>query len=949
MTRTGHYLSLIAIFFIAFSGSLLPVEMTSVYAQSHISKSKISDIKAELMKSGKSLKSETIESLMDKREFQGLKPEEIIKGKELLNNIEPDEQLSVETEVSELPEMTKDVSTVDDPVSLFNRYRDYEDYEPDTKDLKPFGYGVFQLSNQKSLIPQKDIPVSPDYIIGPGDEIRILLWGRINADYDLIVDRDGNITVPQIGPLKVNGMEFQEMKTFLAKQADQIVGANINITMGSLKSIHVFVLGDVKKPGSYTLNSFSTISGALITSGGPSDIGSIRDIQLKRKGETIESLDFYDFLLKGDKSKDRVLQSGDVVFIPTSGPLVGIAGNVKRPAIYELKEDNDLFSLFQMAGGVIPSAYTHQIQVERIEINSREIIIDIDDKNLTKSKNILLQDGDLVKVFPIVDVDVNAIFLAGNIKRPGKYEYKPDMRVKDLISSTADLLKNTYFDYALIKRQQSADQNEELLPFNLGKLIINNDESNNIALEPRDRIYIFPKSFFADIPYISVAGEVRSEGEFELLKNYRVKDSILEAGGLTRDASLHLGEIYRTDEQGQVKQIYFNVGLAMSEDSKDNILLVKRDKVLIHSLWEKQYKNMVTINGDITNPGEYTLAENMRLRDLLFASGNTLESAYLEETEIASFNIVDGKSVIMENKTVNLREALQNDPDHNLLLKPHDSVFVKRIPDWSKKRYVTLSGEFKFPGTYIISKGETISSVINRAGGFSDRAYLRGSIFKRESIRKKQQQNINEMIERLERELLTEGSVQASVAVDANEVAVKKEKHDQQEKFIKSLRKTKATGRMSIKMAHPRLLKGSEYDIALEHNDNLHMPVKNSVVNVTGAVMSQGSFIYSDKLDYKDYIEMTGGYAKYADKKNMYVLKVDGSAMRLPKGSTRWSESRSRWELTSFSEDIKDIEPGDTIVVPEKLDRTAWLRYTQTLTSILYQIAVTAGVVIVLF
>ncbi len=208
---------------------------------------------------------------------------------------------------------------------------------------------------------------------------------------------------------------------------------------------------------------------------------------------------------------------------------------------------------------------------------------------------------------------------------------------------------------------------------------------------------------------------------------------------------------------------------------------------------------------------------------------------------------------------------------------------------------------------------------------------------------------MTEMIERLERELLTEGSVQASVAVTTTEVAVKKVKQDQQEKFLESLKKIEATGRMSIRMTHPRLLKGSEYDIALEQSDTLHIPVKNSVVNVTGAVMSQGSFIYSDKLDYKDYIEMTGGYAKYADKKNIYVLKVDGSAMRLPKGSTRWSDSRSRWELTSFSEDIKDIEPGDTIVIPEKLDRTAWLRYTQTLTAILYQIAVTAGVVIVLF
>jgi protein involved in polysaccharide export with SLBB domain len=357
----------------------------------------------------------------------------------------------------------------------------------------------------------------------------------------------------------------------------------------------------------------------------------------------------------------------------------------------------------------------------------------------------------------------------------------------------------------------------------------------------------------------------------------------------------------------------------------------------------------VAIDGDVHKPGEYPLSDNMHISDLIFAAGNILESAYLNDAEVTSFKIDKGSKVEMERKTVDLQLALQNDPAHDLLLSPYDSIFVKRIPDWSEKRFVSLTGEFMFPGNYIISKGETLASVINRAGGYSDRAYLRGAVFTRESIKKQQQQSIMEMIARLERQLFTRGSVEASSAASATEVEAKKIEQEQQSRFLESLKKIDATGRMSIRMAHPRLLKGSAYDIALEHNDNLHIPVNNSVVNVTGAIMSQGSFIYSDKLNYKDYIEMSGGYAKYADKKNVYVLKVDGSAMKLSQGSTRWNDSNARWELTAFSEDIKEIEPGDTIIVPEKLDRIAWLRHTQSLTQILYQVAVTAGVAVVLF
>ncbi|MBI5740369.1 MAG: SLBB domain-containing protein [Nitrospirae bacterium] len=947
--RSMRYLTLI-IFFVL--GGSVCAQNTGVVVDANalqsLSPEQRGVVEAEMGKSGNVLSPEAIKSLQERPEFQGVTPEDIARGKEMIGKKEAAGQQPEEQAAAVEP--AQPVSPIGQkPDSLFNRYHVVGPYQEISTELTAFGYEFFSNVAVRSLTPRKDMPVSPEYAIGPGDEIKMLLWGRVNAQYSLVVDRDGNITVPQIGPLHVAGMRFNEMKNFLTGQAQQIIGANINVTTGALKSIQVFVLGEVRRPGSYTLDSFSTITNALLSAGGPTEIGSLRNIQLKRNNRPVTEMDFYDFLLKGDKSEDRALQSGDVVFVPTTGPLVGIAGNVKRPAIYELKAKNDLLSVFDMAGGVIPSAYTQHIQVERIQKNERTVVVDINDKDLTKSKNFILQDGDLVKVFSIVDKNMNAVFLAGNVKRPGKYEYKPGMRVRDLIKDTGELLSETHFEYALIKRAGDQKMEPQLIPFDLGRLLFGNDEAGNIPLEPLDNIYIFSGWFFKDRPKITVAGEARKTGTFDLLENYRVKDAILEAGGLTKDAVLHKGEIFRTEGPGVVSQVYFDVGRAMADGPEDNILLRDMDKIVIHSIWESRYKHTVSIAGDVNRPGEYALVKDMRVSDLVFSAGNTLESAYLENAEISSYVIEAGKEVNVDYREINLRAALANDPGHNLILKPYDRLLVKRMPGWQEQQFASVAGEVGFPGKYIIKKGEKLSSLIERAGGYSDGAYLRGAVFTRERVRELQQKSLNEMISRLERELLAEGSMQVAISLSKEEVEAKKTELEQKQKFIESLRKVPVSGRMAIRMAHLRLLKGSEYDIELEQGDHLYIPMKNSVVDVTGAVMSRGSYIYSERLDFGDYVEMAGGYTRYADEGSVYVLKVDGSARKLSKGRFNWNSSKSRWEMSGFGEDIKDIEPGDTIVVPEKLERVAWMRETKDISQILFQIAATTGVVVALF
>ncbi len=991
---------------------------------------------------------QAIQSELQKAGIQ-LTPEEIQKGKEALERQEneatgrADKTQNAPAEAEKIENRT----TVEEPkeISLFNRTRQVSQYQDISADLKPFGYDFFQETDVKVLTERKDIPVPLHYVIGPGDQVNILLWGRMNNKLSLTVDRDGKITIPEIGPVQVAGMTFDQMSKHLISKTGQIVGTNIDIAMGSTRTIPIFVLGDVRRPGAYTIGALATITDALMMARGPSAIGSMRRIELRRKNNIVIQFDLYDLFLKGDKSRDIVLQSGDVVFVPVTGPLVGIAGNVKRPAIYELKDKFDLQHLFDLAGGIIPSAYTQQMQVERIVKNEKQIVIDINDKTLDKVKHFVIQDADLVKVFPIVEFNENAVYLNGNVKRPGKYALTSGMKIKDLISQPEDLKNETYFDYALIKRESPPSGEIVLIPFNLGKLILQNDTAYNYELTPKDQIFIFHKALFKDEPFVTVEGEIRgisttisqdgtktnkedkedstrgkeilaelrsikeelnkdvrlyllaaniteiedeiaaekrpSPGALNYLQielekmgqvdlaarlkimgkkmqvirridlngNMKVKDAILNAGGLTSNASEENGEIIRQYAKNEFRTTYFNVARAMVDDPRDNLLLQDRDQIIIHSIREKNPKKNVFIAGDVTNPGTYKLTGSMTVRDLIFKAGNVLPSAYLDEAEISSIEIVQGKMGEVAHKNINLRKALEGDASHNLSLAPNDRLLVKRISDYHNVKFVNLSGQIMFAGRYPIKKGEKLSDLIERAGGYTPYAYLRGAYFTRERVRQMQQKGIEEMTDRMEKELLSAGTLQLSTAVSQEEISAKKIELEQRQKFVENLRKVKATGRMTIYLADAKAMKGTEYDFELEDGDTLNIPEKNSVINVVGSVMTQGSHLYSDRMDYQDYIDVTGGYSHYADMDNVFVMKVDGSARKISKNFIGWSSSRSRWEMTAHDGEIRQIEPGDTIVVPEKADRIAWMREVKDITQILMNIAVVAGVSVALF
>jgi len=435
-----------------------------------------------------------------------------------------------------------------------------------------------------------------------------------------------------------------------------------------------------------------------------------------------------------------------------------------------------------------------------------------------------------------------------------------------------------------------------------------------------------------------------------LADNMHVKDVILAAGGLSNESYLEKGEIIRTNKQRAYKTIYFDIAKAMEGDPENNPVMQGEDRIVIHSIWEQVYKKQVVIDGDVAKPGTYQFTDGMTVRDLVFKGGNIQESAYLDEAEISSIVIEKGrKTSKTERRVINLRKALDGDPVDNPVLNPNDRLFVKRIPDWGAMKFVMLSGEFKFPGRYAVHKGEKLSSLLERAGGFTSNAYLRGAVFLRQSVKEVQQQGLEEMAKRMERELLVQGSAAASKALSAEELKSREVETVQKQKFVDTLKSLKAQGRMTIYLANIRLLKGSEYDIEMEDGDKLYLPQRNNVVSVMGSVMAQASYIYLDQFGYKDYIGMAGGYTHYADESSTFVLKVDGSARKLGKGLLSWNDSRSRWEITPFGEPIKEIEPGDVIVVPEQFEQIAWLREIRDISQILMNTAVVAAVIIKLF
>ena len=726
--------------------------------------------------------------------------------------------------------------------------------------IAQFGYDVFQMP-VSTFAPVTNVPVSSDYIVGPGDTFTVTLWGRINAQYVVEIDRNGQIVLPEVGVLNVSGMTMAKMEDYLQDQvARKQTDFKMAVTMGRLRTIRVYVVGEAKTPGSYTISSLSTVINALFAAGGPSKNGTLRDIQLLRNKNKPIHIDLYKFLLGGDKSDDIRLQDGDTIFIPLIGPVVGVSGNVKRPAIYEMLRPMTLREVLDLAGGVNYVGWLQRVQVERVENHQRRIVADFniaEPAGITneRSAEAAVLDGDLVKVFGISPLEQNVVRLEGHVSRPGKYELIPGMRIGDVITSYDDLLPQANMEYGEIERLVEPDYHPIVIPFKPGKML--------------------------------------------------------------------------------------------EKDTSENIQLARFDTIRIYR-WDQKGKRSVSISGEVYRPGEYRFIPGMRLSELLDAAGGPKKNAYLKNAELTRRHIIQ-TGMQTEKMDIDLEEVLAGNSAHDIVLKDYDHLIVRSIPEIELDRMASISGQVRFPGAYLVMKGETLSSLIERAGGFTKKAYLRGAVFTRESARAIQKQRMDELINKIEESVLTDADRSLSGALDEEDAANQNIALKAKRELLAKLKATKVDGRVVVNLIDFEHFKGSQYDIELEKGDNLFIPEMPGVVNIVGEVFNPTSLLYQPGRTVAYYLQKVGGPTNEANKKQISIVKADGSVVSIAQSnpdSVYWDSESHQWNFGGFM-GIR-LNPGDTIVVPRKMDKYLWLKTTKDLTQIIFQAALAAGVIIAL-
>jgi protein involved in polysaccharide export with SLBB domain len=726
------------------------------------------------------------------------------------------------------------------------------------RELKQFGYDFFKNSLVTAQAAE-NLPVGGDYILGPGDSLQIDLWGSIHGRSQVEVDRNGEITIPKAGILKVWGLNYGQAREAIDKAIGRYYkGYELNVTLGKLRTIQVFVVGEVESPGVYSVGSLATVINALSTAGGPSRNGSLRAIKVLKGGKVSQEVDLYDIFLSGDRSRDIRLENGDTIFVPVIGPVAAVAGEVKRAGIYELKDKSTLRQVLDMAGGITASGNKGRVQVERIEADGKRVTLDYEAKEgdpAGKLGTVYIEDRDMVKVFAVSPVMRQVVQLTGNVVRPGDYQFRPGMKVSDLIPGFDALLPDSYLGAAAVTRVTFPEMHKEVVSFNLEK--------------------------------------------------------------------------------------------ALNGDAKENIVLREQDVVKVFSRWDMQERPVVSISGQVANPGTYDYFENMTIRDLIVASGSLKRNAFLDNAELTRVVLEDGKAR-SERVDVNLAQVLVGDPGNNLVLQPDDAFIVRGAENWleAQDRFVTLSGEVKFPGTYSISKGEKLSSVIERAGGFADRAYLKGAKFTRKSVQELQQKRLTEVLEKTEFDIMQKQGEVASVAASREELEATKASLDGLMKSVQKLKERKAEGRVVIHLAALDEFKNSPYDLETMGGDVLDIPQESKVVNVLGYVYNSTSFVHMPDKNISYYMKKAGGTTRDAEEDDMYLVKADGTVVSKQQSSfgIRWDEGNRKWTFGGF--DSTHPDPGDTLVVPQKLERIAWMREIKDITTILSQIALTAGVVL---
>jgi polysaccharide export outer membrane protein len=773
-------------------------------------------------------------------------------------------------EIPGLPSIPLAGLTADEATRRLSADPDLRDYtvkltllrlEPlDDEGAKAFGYDLFQ-GVPSTFAPVKDIQVPIDYVVGPGDTFNVQLYGNDTGSYSLTVGRDGRIKFPKLGPISVSGMGFDAARTALEHRVtQQLIGTQVSVTMGDLRSIRVFVLGEAEKPGSYTVSGLSTMTNALFVSGGVKTIGSLRNIELKRNGHLVSVLDLYDLLLHGDTSGDRQLMPGDVIFIPPIGPTATVYGAVRRPAIYELKKEKTAEQLVEIAGGLKPDADAGLAQLERIEESRLREMLNIN-LNSRAGRDTEISNGDKLRVPVIKPTLENSVELSGYVFRPGAFQYRAGLRLSDVLTSFDELRPNADRHYIVIRRVIPPEEKIEVVSADLERALSARGSAADPELRPRDRIIVFD---------------------------------------LTANRSRTVAPI------------------------TDDLKLQASATAPAH---------VVAIIGEVRAAGLYPLESSMHVSDLIRAGGSLDDSAYTGEAELNRYEVVDGQERQTALLDVNLAAIRHNEPGADLELRPYDILVIKKTPQWELPGTIVLNGEFRHPGRYPIHHGETLSSVLRRAGGFTDIAFDEGAVFTREELKQREKDQLEILSNRLQSDLAALSLEAVSTSAVTNGGGGGGAGAGQAlaigQQLIQQLRNTKPVGRLVIdvhKVINGR--PGGPGDVLLRNGDVLLMPKKTQEVTVLGEVQGPTSHIYRAGLSRDDYVAASGGTTQKADRKRIYIVRANGDVV---------TGGRSGWFRRSQAVEVR---PGDTIVVPLNTERVAALPLWTSVTTIIYNLAI---------
>ena len=533
---------------------------------------------------------------------------------------------------------------------------------PSTRNLQQFGYSLF-ASRVSTFAPVANVPVTDYYVIGPGDQLKMLMWGRINNTLNLTVGRDGSVSIPEIGPLQVAGLNFAQTKKLIEDHAGQITGVKVDVTMGKLKTIQVYVVGEVAQPGAYTVSALSHVSNALSAAGGITKIGSLRKVELRRGNQLVRVIDLYSLLLAGNEQGDEQLQPGDVIFVPVIGPVVGMIGDVKRPAIYELGRSGEpLNSVIKLGGGISAFGYSQRVQVERVDAHEKRIALDVD-LNDIRSQRFDIRDGDLIKIYPVLPTQRDIVTVRGSVNRPGKFEWHQGMRVADLVQLAEGPAPHTFFKYALIRRKEGKAKTVRLVPVDLGEAMSDVvGGPQNIALEQEDELTVFSESQMKYLPTVQVFGEVRNPGYYVMSQGMHVSDLIYLAGGLKDDAYQKGAEIARTQviNGSHTSHTFMDVDLraALSGADEHNPELVANDQLFVRRASDWHLPWVVLVKGLVARPGPYTIHDGERIASVLERAGGLLPDAYLPATVLIRQSIRQLQQKRLDEARARLQQSI---------------------------------------------------------------------------------------------------------------------------------------------------------------------------------------------------------------------------------------------------------------------------------------------------